>query len=551
MASKKNHLIGGIRDRKLIEKAINNEKMNQQEILSYIQDSKFRSDFLTNFNLKDENYIKKFFEKAKKFDIQNEQEKTSKKEIKKEELSEKEEKKLVKEGKLYSTTKNAYKVLKSYGIEVPTKEDIKAYTEKGDVLEFTKQEPKPKIPYYGISEPEPKEDILPKKITIVAPPRLPPPPKFEAPKKQLTIMEKKRLEDLENAPKEKLTNIRNEISKNISNFKNWNYERKVTEEYWKLKSENPEQDETERLNEANKRAFSRKYEEEMAQAPRRPNTFDIDLKDLGQGKNKNKKYIKDKKAMSERIVGAGKMSSMEKKLMGMGLSGGQIKKIMKLGMLDKGMGMSGGMKHGGGMLNITHGGRKMKKMMEEEEEMTEEEEEEMPMKGGRMYGGRTVIDPFFGVISSEGGAMNPAHPEAFNDRRPMSKLSFGNGISDKHDRKALMEDKSLEMKEAVRRVGTESRRELDRKMAGPRGGMKHGAGMLNITHGGRKMKKMMEEEEEMTEEEEEEMPMKGGRKPNAFIAFSNKHRAKVRAQMKDAPMKEVMKKLGEMYRAQK
>jgi hypothetical protein len=67
-----------------------------------------------------------------------------------------------------------------------------------------------------------------------------------------------------------------------------------------------------------------------------------------------------------------------------------------------------------------------------------------------------------------------------------------------------MEDKALEMKEAVRRVGTESRRELDRKMAGPKGGMKHGAGMLNITHGGRKMKKMMEEEEEMTEEERAE-----------------------------------------------
>ena len=324
-----------------------------------------------------------------------------------------------------------------------------------------------------------------------------------------------------------------------------------------------------------------------------------DPRPVGYGKNKNKKSSINKKTMSERIVGAGKkMSAMEKKLMGMGMSGGQIKKLMKMGM------------SGAGVLSIQHGGRKMKKIMEEEEEeMSEEEEEVMP----KMKGGRVAIDPFFGVISSEGGAMNFAHPEAFNDRRPMSKLAFGSGYSDKHNKMAIMEDKALEMKEAVRRAGTEGRRELDRKMSAPvmsyggakgemeggffgsllsaaipligslfgrgmmtkeahdelmktmkmkekKGGMKHGAGMLNIQHGG--AKKLLGQTRKDKEDEKLGMEMEGvkkklgegmsgGRKPNAFIAFSNKHRAKVRAQMKDAPMKEVMKKLGEMYRAQK
>jgi hypothetical protein len=329
-----------------------------------------------------------------------------------------------------------------------------------------------------------------------------------------------------------------------------------------------------------------------------------DPRPVGYGKNKNKKYIINKKTMSERIIGAGKMSAMEKKLMGMGMSGGQIKKLMKLGMLEKGKGMSGA-----GMLNIQHGGRKMKKIKEEEEEEMSEEEKMMP----KMKGGRVAIDPFFGVISSEGGAMNFAHPESFTDRRPMSKLSFGSGYSDKHDKSAIEEDKALEMKEAVRRAGTEGRRELDRKMSAPvmsyggakaemeggffgsllsaaipligslfgrgmmtkeahdelmktmkmkekKGGMKHGAGMLNIQHGG--AKKLLGQTRKDKEDEKLGMEMEGvkkklgegmsgGRKPNAFIAFSNKHRAKVRAQMKDAPMKEVMKKLGEMYRAQK
>jgi hypothetical protein len=332
-----------------------------------------------------------------------------------------------------------------------------------------------------------------------------------------------------------------------------------------------------------------------------------DPRPVGYGKNKNKKYIKDKKGMSSRIIGAGKMSAMEKKYAGMGLSGGQIKKLMKMGMLDapKGKGMSGA-----GVLSIQHGGRKMKKIMEEDEEMTEDEEEmeEKPMKGGRV-----TIDPFFGVISSEGGARNYAHPESFADRRYQSKVGLGAGISDKHDKMAIMEDKALEMKEAVRRAGTETRRELDRKMSAPvmsygmgrgemeggfwgsllsaavpligslfgrgmmtkeahdelmkhmkqkekKGGMKHGAGMLNIQHGG--AKKLLGQTRKDKEDEKLGMEMEGvkkklgegmsgGRKPNAFIAFSNKHRAKVRAQMKDAPMKEVMKKLGEMYRAQK
>jgi hypothetical protein len=315
-----------------------------------------------------------------------------------------------------------------------------------------------------------------------------------------------------------------------------------------------------------------------------------DPRPVGYGKNKNKKSIINKKTMSERIVGAGKMSAMEKKLMGMGMSGGQIKKLMKMGMLEKGKGMSGGMKHGAGVLSIQHGGRKMKKIMEEdEEEMSEEEmEEEKPMKGGRV-----AIDPFFGVISSEGGARNYAHPESFSDRRYQSKLSFGSGYSDKHDKSAIEEDKALEMKEAVRRAGTEGRRELDRKMSAPamsfgmgRGEMEggffgslisaaipligslFGRGMMTkeahdelmktmkmkekkggMKHGG--SKKLLGRTRMEMEDEKLGEGMSGGRKPNAFIAFSNKHRSKVRAQMKDAPMKEVMKKLGEMYRAQK